>query len=113
MDNEQLPSNNFEELNWSVFMDNVANLLASRKQLTVNSKLLSVNSKLSVDNKLLTDKEVNFCLEETADLINTEYEAWYRLRLYKLGVAEYMTRAEKARKFGKNPQKYFSSILKR
>lgn len=85
--------------------------LERRKQLTVNSELLVVSSKLSVD-KLLTDKEIDFCLAQTLDLQNPKFKAWYRLRLYKLGVSEYMERAEKARKYGKQPQAYFSKLLK-
>lgn len=86
--------------------------ILAQRQLTANSKQLSVNSKLSVD-KLLTDKEIDYCLKETADLINPKFNNWYIKCLFKLGVSGYMERAEKARKFGNNPQVYFSALLKK
>lgn len=113
MNNNQ-PQDFIEGLTRSLLMEAIEQQIEQRrKQLTVNSQQLEVNSKLSVDSKLLTDKEIEYCLEKTKDLINAKYEAWYRLRLYRLGVSEYMERAEKARKFGKNPTNYFSYILKR
>mgnify|MGYP001004953072 FL=1 len=86
-------------------------IIASRKQLTVNSEKLVVNSQLTT--KLLTDKEIAYCLNNVTDLMNPGWEPWYRLRLYKLGVSEFMERAEKSRKYGRDKRKYFSNLLKR
>lgn len=91
----------------------IEQILAERKR-SVDSKLLVVNSNLSTDSsKLITDVEIDFCLEQTNDLVNEQFRSWYILRMMKLGCAEYMERADKARKYGKDPKKYFSSILKR
>lgn len=84
-------------------------ILAAR-QYTVNSK--TVNSKQSVYSKLLTDKEIQTVIEQVSDLINPEYRAWHIKRMLQLKPDEYLARADRARKFGKDKRAYFTSLLK-
>lgn len=110
--NTNLPKNFFEELDWSLLMQSISDYLSTRPQLSTDSSKL--NLRPSVDNcKLLTEDEISKILQSTEDLINASYRDWYLKRLFAVGPAKYTQIAAHARKYGKDPSKLFSSLLKR
>jgi hypothetical protein len=97
--NNHLPDNVFEELTLECLMEGIAQILADRTQLT------------TVKSKLLSDEEIDSILELANDLITPSFRAWHIGRLFALGPDEYLARADKARKYGKNQPAYFSKLL--
>jgi hypothetical protein len=51
-------------------------------------------------------------IESYSDIIDPQYRLWFIKRLKQLGKQEFIERAEKAKKYGNNPQKLFVSLLK-
>jgi len=89
---------------------------------TTGSKYLStdINNLISTDIELIptdisTDRknyEVDYLFNELKDLVNQKFRAWYISRFYTLGKEKVLRLASIARADGKDPQKYFSHLLK-
>lgn len=110
-----LPKNFFEELDWSALMKNLDEIISSRQLTTDICQLTDNNLQLTTNHsgKLLTEKEVESILEIASGLISPQFREWHIGRIYKLGPTEYLSRYDKAMKFGTDKPKYFSAILKK
>lgn len=74
----------------------------------VSSTNLISQVKAGDNSKLVVD----ILLEECSDLIDSRYSGWFAKRFYKLERNSVLAAANLARKEGKNPQRYFSQMVK-
>jgi hypothetical protein len=51
-------------------------------------------------------------IESVEDLVDPEYKLWFITRLRVVGKSNFLESAERARKYGKNPKKLFSHLIR-
>lgn len=64
----------------------------------------------SIDNSL---KTIDRVLDSYPKLVADEYRGWHANQIKRLGVNKYIELADRAMKYGKNPQALFSTMLKK
>lgn len=109
--NNKLPKDMFEELNWSVLMESVSDLL--NKQHNVNDNVVNIltnNDNVNIDND---SNKVDFIAQKlVTELNNPDARIFYCKVAWKLPEAKIWSNLELAKK-GRSPQKYFSWLCKR
>lgn len=73
-------------------------------------------SYISTDTNSLNNKskkyDNDFLFEDLSDLVNESFKGWYMKQFYRLGKDRILQLASIARADGKNPQRYFSYLIK-
>ena len=60
----------------------------------------------------LTSKEEDFIVEHYSDLIDGNYRKWFIKRLRCIGKQKFVQSGDMARKYGKDKQRYFTSLVR-
>jgi len=90
------------------FIVEVEKILQQRKSsIDYSQKKLDTNT--SIDNRL---KTIDRVLDSYSSLVPDAYRAWHVNQIKRLGLNKYIELAEKALKYGRNPQALLASMLK-
>ena len=68
----------------------------------------SINNKQSI---AIDSREIDAILNSYPELIKPEYRGWFVKRLKAIGKDDFVDKAEKSLKYGRNPTWYFISLL--
>lgn len=111
MNNDKFPETFFAELDWSLLMESIGEHLATRLNSYSNSHGKKTEfSSIAIEK--LTPLQEDQILDSYPQLINPNYRAWMIKRLRQIGKQAFIERADRAVKYGCNPQKLFVSLLK-
>lgn len=69
------------------------------------------NSSSSIAIDKLSSKEEDEVLDYYSQLIDPDFRGWFVIRLRKIGKNKFVSLADRALKYGRNPQKMFSKLL--
>jgi hypothetical protein len=110
---KHLPRTFFEELDWSILMESVAEHLNHRNYSNSNRGLLSKPTiAIAIDEKLSV-KEQDRLVEWVSDLIDPDYRVWFIKQLKRIGKKGFIECATAARKYdGITRQKVFTSLIR-
>lgn len=82
-------------------------------QNTLQNRIYShSNRSISLSSIAIDNREVDRILDSYPQLIEEKYRAWFVTKLKQIGKQDFITKAERAIKYGKDPQKLFVSMLK-
>lgn len=70
------------------------------------------NSSSSIAIDKLTTKQEDELLNHYSQLVAESYRGYYVIKLREIGKQEFIRRAERAIKYGRNPQKMFGHLMK-
>src|SRR5690554_311911 len=105
----------FKGLTRSLFVEALERTLNDRYYSYSNSygkKTKFSNSIAIEDKERLSIAEEDEIVGSYADIIDPNYRVWFIKQLRRVGKTRFIECAEKARKYGKEPQKLFVSLLK-
>ena len=60
----------------------------------------------------LTSSEEDLIVSHYSDIIDPDYRVWFIKRLRVIGKPKFVKYGDMARKYGRNKQKYFTSLVK-
>ena len=83
-------------------------VIEQRRSSIDNCQMKVTNS--SIDNSQMTIDRV---LDSFPLLVSEEFRAWHATQIKRLGAKKYIELADRATKYGKEPAKLFSSLLKK
>lgn len=103
----------FEGNDWSMFMEVLGDTLQQRTQRNnyVYSNSYSNRNKTNITSIAIDYREIDKILDSYPQLIKEEYRGWFVKKLKEIGKQAFIEKAERAIKYGKNPQKLFTSML--
>lgn len=88
------------------FMEAITTEIERRKQSIDYRK----DTITSIDNSL---KTIDRVLDSYPKLVTEEYRGWHANQIKRLGTSKYIELADRAMKYGRNPQALFSTMLKK
>lgn len=86
----------------------IEQILEQRKQ-SIDNRQLKVNSS-SIDSSQMT---VDRVLDSYPDLVTDDFRSWHAKKATQIGTKKYIELADRAMKYGNNPARLFSSMLKK
>jgi len=112
MPSNKLPENFFEELDWSCLVAESADQIARRLYSNGNSYSQRKYLRTSIAIEGLTPLEEDRILDTYPKLVDDAYRGWLIKRMRVIGKQAFIERAERAMKYGEDPQRLFISLIK-
>lgn len=92
--------------------EQINDILSSRVYSNSHSYSKRKNFSSSIAIEKLSADEEDQILDSYPELINDTYRGWMINKLRSIGKQAFIEKADKAMKYGKNPQRLFVSLLK-
>lgn len=114
MNTNQPQETPFKGLTRSLFMEAIERTLNHRYNSYSNGYERKTKfSAIAIEKKeKLTKAEEDTIVDSYSDIIDPSYRVWFIKQLKRVGKSQFIECGEKARKYGKNPSKLFSDLLR-